>query len=146
MRAMVLEAVGRPLVAAERTDPVPGPGQVLLDVHACGECRTDLHLLDGEVEAPRLPLVLGHQIVGRVVKAGPGAALHPGTRVGVPWLGWACGTCRFCLSHRENLCLRARFTGRDIHGGYAERTVADARFCLRLPDDLPELEAAPLLC
>jgi propanol-preferring alcohol dehydrogenase len=146
MRAMVLEAPGRPLVAADRPDPTPGPGQVLLDVAACGVCRTDLHLLDGEVEVPRLPIVLGHQIVGRVLRAGPGAAVKPGHRVGVPWLGWTDGTCRFCQSGRENLCVRARFTGRDIHGGYAERTVADARYCLRLPDELSDLDAAPLLC
>jgi propanol-preferring alcohol dehydrogenase len=146
MRAMVLEAPGRPLALVDRPDPAPGPGQLLLDVAACGVCRTDLHLLDGEVEVPRLPIVLGHQIVGRVVKAGPGAAMHPGTRVGVPWLGWTCGSCRFCTSHRENLCVRARFTGRDIHGGYAERTVADARYCLRLPEELGDLDLAPLLC
>jgi alcohol dehydrogenase, propanol-preferring len=143
---MVLEAPGRPLVAADRPDPSPGPGQLLLDVAACGVCRTDLHLLDGEVEIPRLPIVLGHQIVGRVLRAGPGAAVKPGHRVGVPWLGWTDGTCRFCQSGRENLCLRARFTGRDIHGGYAERTVADGRYCLRLPDELSDLDAAPLLC
>ena len=146
MRAMVLERPGSPLVAADRPDPEPGPGQLLLDVAACGVCRTDLHLLDGEVEVPRLPIVPGHQIVGRVVKAGPGAAVHPGRRVGVPWLGWTCGSCRFCQSGRENLCIRARFTGRDIHGGYAERAVADVRYCLRLPDELDDLDAAPLLC
>src|SRR4051812_48807433 len=146
MRAMVLEAPGRPLVEVERPDPTPGPGQLLLDVAACGVCRTDLHLLDGEVEVPRTPIVLGHQIVGRVLKAGRGAAIKPGHRVGVPWLGWTCGTCRFCLSGRENLCIRARFTGRDIHGGYAERAVADVRYCLRLPDELEDIDAAPLLC
>src|SRR4051794_21060421 len=146
MRAMVLEAPGRPLALVDRPDPAPGPGQLLLDVAACGVCRTDLHLRGGGVEVPRLPVVLGHQIVGRVVKAGPGAGMRPGTRVGVPWLGWTCGSCRFCLSNRENLCIRARFTGRDIHGGYAERAVADVRYCLRLPDDLDDLDAAPLLC
>jgi propanol-preferring alcohol dehydrogenase len=146
MRAMVLAAPGRPLELVDRPDPAPGPGQLLLDVAACGVCRTDLHLLDGEVEVPRLPIVLGHQIVGRVAKAGPGAAMHPGTRVGVPWLGWTCGSCRFCVSNRENLCIRARFTGRDIHGGYAEHAVADVRYCLRLPDGLGDLDAAPLLC
>src|SRR4051812_20505079 len=143
---MVLEAPGRPLELADRSDPAPGPGQVLIDVAACGVCRTDLHLLDGEVEVPRLPIVPGHQIVGRVRKAGPGAAIHPGTRVGVPWLGWTCGSCRFCTSKRENLCVRARFTGRDIHGGYAEHAVADVRYCLRLPDGLGDMDAAPLLC
>jgi alcohol dehydrogenase, propanol-preferring len=146
MRAMVLEAPGRPLAMVDRPDPAPGPGQLLLDVAACGVCRTDLHLLDGEVEAARLPIVLGHQIVGRVAKAGPGAPMRPGTRVGVPWLGWTCGSCRFCTSNRENLCIRARFTGRDIHGGYAEHAVADVRYCLRLPDELDDLDAAPLLC
>jgi len=143
---MVLEAPRRPLVLVDRHDPAPGPGQLLLEVSACGVCRTDLHILDGEVEVPRTPVVPGHQIVARVIKAGPGAAMRPGMRVGVPWLGWTCGTCRFCTTGRENLCVRARFTGRDIHGGYAERTVADARYCLRLPDDLDDLEAAPLLC
>src|SRR3954449_12406010 len=146
MQAMVLEAPGRPLALVDRPDPAPGPGQVLLDVAACGVCRTDLHLLDGEVEVPRLPIVPGHQIVGRVRKAGPGAAMHPGTRVGVPWLGGTCGSCRFCTSNRENLCVRARFTGRDIHGGYAQRAVADVRYCLRLPDGLDDMDAAPLLC
>jgi propanol-preferring alcohol dehydrogenase len=146
MQAMVLEAPGRPLALVDRQDPAPGPGQLLLDVAACGVCRTDLHLLDGEVEVPRLPIVLGHQIVGRVAKAGPGAAMRPGTRVGVPWLGWTCGSCRFCTSNRENLCIRARFTGRDIHGGYAEHAVADVRYCLRLPEGLDDLDAAPLLC
>ena len=146
MRAMVLERAGHPLVEAERSEPVPGPGQLLLSVAACGVCRTDLHLRDGEVAVPRLPVILGHQIVGRVVKAGPGAPIKPGRRVGVPWLGWTCGGCKFCRSGRENLCVRARFTGRDIHGGYAERTVADARYCLQLPDELDDLDAAPLLC
>jgi len=146
MRAMVLEAPGRPLALADRDDPLPGPGQLLIDVSCCGVCRTDLHLLDGEVDVPRTPVVLGHQIVGRVAKAGPGAGLRPGTRVGVPWRGWTCGTCRFCTTGRENLCIRARFTGRDIHGGYAEHAVADVRYCLRLPDELADLEAAPLLC
>src|SRR3954447_16481859 len=146
MRAMVFQAPHRPLVGVDLPEPTPGPGQLLLDVAACGVCRTDLHLLDGEVKVPRTPIVLGHQIVGRVVKAGPGAPIKPGHRVGVPWLGWTDGTCRFCTSGRENLCVRARSTGRDIHGGYAERTVADARYCLRLPDELSDLDAAPLLC
>ena len=138
MQAMVLEAPGRPLVLADRPDPAPGPGQLLLDVVACGVCRTDLHLLDGEVDVPRLPIVLGHQIVGRV-RSGPGRGDAPATRVGVPWLGWTCGSCRFCTSGRENLCVRARFTGRDIDGGYAERAVADVRYCLRLPDGLGDI-------
>jgi propanol-preferring alcohol dehydrogenase len=110
-------------------------------------CRTDLHIVDGEVPPPRLPLIPGHQIVGTVLEVGPETpAVEVGARVGVPWLGWACGQCRFCLSGRENLCDRARFTGLDVDGGYAERTVADARFCLRLPEGFSDLEAAPLLC
>jgi propanol-preferring alcohol dehydrogenase len=116
---------------------------VLLDVAACGVCRTDLHLLDGEVDVPHPPVTLGHQIVGRVIG---GDGFQPGARVGVPWLGWVDGTCRFCMSDRENLCPQARFTGRDIDGGYAERTVADTRFCFALPDGLDDLHVAPLLC
>ena len=143
MRAMVLDAPGRPLRLADLPDPEPRPGQVLLDVHACGVCRTDLHLLDGEVAVPDPPVVPGHQIVGRVV-AGDG--FEPGTRVGVPWLGWTDGTCRFCRGGRENLCPQARFTGRDIDGGFAERAVADARFCFALPEGLDDLHVAPLLC
>jgi len=134
---MVLEAQGQPLRAATLPDPEPGPGQLLLKVHACGVCRTDLHLRDHEIEATKLPVVLGHQIV---------ATTEDGRRVGVPWLGWTDGTCRYCISERENLCIHARFTGRDIDGGYAEMTVADERFCLPLPDELPDTEAAPLLC
>jgi len=134
---MVLETQGQPLRAATLPDPEPGPGQLLLKVHACGVCRTDLHLRDHEIEATKLPVVLGHQIV---------ATTEDGRRVGVPWLGWTDGTCRYCISERENLCIHARFTGRDIDGGYAEMTVADERFCLPLPDELPDTEAAPLLC
>jgi alcohol dehydrogenase, propanol-preferring len=141
MRAMVFEAPGRPLHAIERPIPTPGPGELLLKVHACGVCRTDLHLLDGEVEIASPPRVLGHQIVGTV--QGSAAA---GRRVGVPWLGWTCGECVYCLSGRENLCLRARFTGRDIDGGQAEYTVADERFCFPIPEGFPDLQAAPLLC
>jgi alcohol dehydrogenase, propanol-preferring len=136
MRAMLLEAPGRPLRAADVPEPRPGPGQLLLRVHACGVCRTDLHLRDGELEPGHLPLILGHQIVG---DAG-------GERVGVPWLGWTCGECAYCRSGRENLCRRARFTGRDVDGGYAEHAVADERFCLPLPDGMGDLEIAPLLC
>jgi propanol-preferring alcohol dehydrogenase len=143
---MVLDAPGRPLRPAELPDPEPGPGQVLVRVHACGVCRTDLHILDGEVRGSRLPIVLGHQIVGTVEAAGDGAGHPTGARVGIPWLGWTCGVCRFCRSGRENLCLRARFTGLDIDGGYAERTVADGRFCFGLPEGFGDLEAAPLLC
>ncbi len=147
MRAMVLERAGEPLRAAELTDPVPGPGQVSIAVRACGVCRTDLHIVDGELSEPKLPLVPGHQVVGTVAGAGPGAdRFRPGERVGVPWLGWACGVCRYCLSDRENLCDRARFTGYDLDGGYAELMVADERFCLALPGEYTDVAAAPLLC
>ena len=137
MRAQVLRAPRQPLRGAELPDPVPRPGQLLLWVRACAVCRTDLHLRDGEIPAPKLPLVPGHQIVART---------DHGRRVGVPWLGWTCGKCRYCTSGRENLCPRARFTGRDIDGGFAELTVADERFCLSLPDGLSDAQAAPLLC
>jgi propanol-preferring alcohol dehydrogenase len=137
MLAMLLQAPGEPLRAATVPDPVPGPGQLLLEVSACGVCRTDLHLRDAEIEATKLPVVLGHQIVART---------EDGRRVGVPWLGWTDGDCRYCASGRENLCERARFTGRDIDGGFAELTVADERFCLQLPDQLSDEQAAPLLC
>lgn len=147
MRAMVLERAGEPLRLREVPDPRPGPGQVLLRVHACGVCRTDLHILDGELAEPRLPLVLGHQIVGTVAAQGEGAGrFRAGERVGVPWLGWTDGTCRYCRSGRENLCDRARFTGYQIDGGYAEMAVADERFCLPIPAGYPDLQAAPLLC
>jgi propanol-preferring alcohol dehydrogenase len=136
MRAMLLEGPGRPLRSAEVPEPRPGPGQVLVRVHACGVCRTDLHLRDGELDAGHLPLILGHQIVGTV----------DGERVGVPWLGWTDGTCAYCRSGRENLCPAARFTGRDIDGGYAEYAVADERFVFPLPGTLGDLEIAPLLC
>jgi alcohol dehydrogenase, propanol-preferring len=145
---MVLDAPGEPLRAAELPRPVPGPGDVLLRVRACGICRTDLHLRDGELEPGHLPLVLGHQIVGEVLVADAAETHPPGARVGVPWLGWTCGECRYCRGGRENLCERARFTGRDVDGGYAELAVADARFCFRLPPELdyPDLQVAPLLC
>jgi alcohol dehydrogenase, propanol-preferring len=144
--AMVLEAPGEPLVAAEPADPEPGPGDVLVRVLACGVCRTDLHIYDGELDEHKLPLVLGHQIVGEVVEAGEGAdRFAPGDRVGIPWLAWACGECRYCRSERENLCERARFTGYDIDGGYAELTVADERFCMTLAPDAGA-RTAPLLC
>ena len=147
MRAMVLERAGQPLRPAELADPVPGPGQVLIRVGACGICRTDLHILDGELAEPKLPLVPGHQIVGTVAAAGEGAErFASGERVGVPWLGWACGECRYCLGGRENLCDRARFTGYDIDGGYAELAVADERFCFSIPAGYPDQQAAPLLC
>jgi alcohol dehydrogenase, propanol-preferring len=142
MRAIVLERSGRPLHESEIAAPVAGPGQVRLRVEACGICRTDLHVRDGELSEPKLPLVLGHQIVGRVID-GEGHA--PGTRVGVPWLAWTCGVCRYCTTGRENLCDRARFTGYTVDGGFAEQAVADARYCFPLPDG-PAYELAPLLC
>lgn len=135
---MAFEHVGRPLRLVERPEPAAAAGQLLLEVRACGVCRTDLHILDGEVAVAETPRVLGHQIVGEVAGSGE--------RVGVPWLGWTCGECAYCRSGRENLCPRARFTGRDIDGGFAERTVADERFCFPLPADLPDEQAAPLLC
>jgi propanol-preferring alcohol dehydrogenase len=147
MRAMVLERQREPLRLAELPDPEPGPGQILISVAACGVCRTDLHIVDGELTEPKLPLVPGHQIVGTVVGAGEGAErFAPGERVGVPWLGWTCGECRYCVSGRENLCDRARFTGYDLDGGYAELAVADERFCFPLPSSLSDEGAAPLLC
>ena len=147
MRAMVLEAQRKLLVAADLPDPEPGPGEVLIRVHACGVCRTDLHVVDGDLTEPKLPLVPGHQIVGTVSGRGEGAErFADGERVGVPWLGWTCGECRYCRSGRENLCERARFTGYDIDGGYAELAVADERFCFPIPDRFGDVEAAPLLC
>jgi propanol-preferring alcohol dehydrogenase len=171
MRAIQIERPGV-LRLAELERPDPAPGEILVQVHACGVCRTDLHLLDGDVEIPRPPIVPGHQIVGTVIARGepavaseslrgvqtaatqslhaaPAAAsepLQPGTRVGIPWLGWTCGRCRYCLSGRENLCDLARFTGRDIDGGFSELTVADERFCFALPDGFSDIQAAPLLC
>jgi alcohol dehydrogenase, propanol-preferring len=146
MHAMVLEAPGRPLRAEERPDPERGDGEVLVEVRACGVCRTDLHIRDGEVRGSRLPVILGHQIVGTVLAAGEGAVHAVGARVGIPWLGWTDGTCRFCTSGRENLCERAQFTGLDRDGGYATRAVADARYAFALPEGFGDLEAAPLLC
>jgi alcohol dehydrogenase, propanol-preferring len=147
MRAMVLDGPGRPLRAADLPDPRPGPGELLLRVRACAVCRTDLHVVDGELPPVGRPLVPGHEIVGTVVERGAGAARFAvGARVGVPWLGWTCGACRFCRSGRENLCERARFTGYDRDGGYAELAVADERFCLAIPDGFDDAHAAPLLC
>jgi alcohol dehydrogenase, propanol-preferring len=144
---MVLERRRRPLRLAELPEPDPGPGQVQIAVHACGVCRTDLHILDGDLAEPKLPLVMGHQIAGVVQAAGEGAErFAPGDRVGVPWLGWTCGECRYCRSGRENLCDRAKLTGYDLDGGYAEVAVADERFCFPLPPDMSDLGAAPLLC
>ncbi len=153
MHAMVFERVGQPLRALERPIPQPGPGQLLIRVHACGVCRTDLHLLDGEVEIRTPPRILGHQIVGTVEASGEGVdgeawAVDGGgeRRVGVPWLGWTDGECAYCRSGRENLCTNARFTGCDIDGGYAEYTVADARYCFAIPAGYSDEQAAPLLC
>jgi alcohol dehydrogenase, propanol-preferring len=144
VRAMVLDAPRSALRPGDLADPEPGPGDVLLEVAACGICRTDLHVVDGELQHPKLPLVPGHQIVGRLVQDGERFAA--GDRVGVPWLGWTCGECRYCRSGRENLCDRARFTGYDRDGGFARFAVADERFCFALPDGYPDLQAAPLLC
>lgn len=147
MRAMVLEAQGQPLNARDVPVPHPGEGQVRIRVIACAVCRTDLHIVDGELTEPKLPLIPGHQIVGRVDAVGPGATRYAvGERVGVPWLGWTCGTCQYCTSGQENLCDRARFTGYDIDGGYAEYAVADERFCFPVLGDYPDIQAAPLLC
>jgi propanol-preferring alcohol dehydrogenase len=137
MRAVVLQRPGEPLIAKEVPDPTPADGQLLLRIAACAVCRTDLHLRDAEIDAPKLPVILGHQIV---------ATTPDGRRVGVPWLGWTDGECRYCTTGRENLCVNARFTGRDLDGGYAELTVADERFCLDIPDGISDVQAAPLLC
>jgi propanol-preferring alcohol dehydrogenase len=137
MRAALLDAPGSPLRLADVPEPEPGPGRLRLRVHACGVCRTDLHLRDGELEPGHLPLVLGHQIVGTT---------DDGQRLGVPWLAWTCGECEYCRSGRENLCRRARFTGRDVDGGYAEYAVADERYCFPLPEAMSDHEVAPLLC
>ncbi|MBK6404270.1 MAG: zinc-dependent alcohol dehydrogenase family protein [Holophagales bacterium] len=147
MKAMLLDAPGRPLRAAVVPDPGPGPGQLLLCVSACAVCRTDLHVLDGELAEPKVPLVLGHEIVGVVEACGEGASrFAPGERVGVPWLGSTCGRCPFCESGAENLCDGARFTGYHLDGGFAERTVADERFCFPIPAAFSDVDAAPLLC
>jgi alcohol dehydrogenase, propanol-preferring len=144
---MVLDEQRRPLRDAEVQDPRPGNGQVLVRVQTCGVCRTDLHLVDGDLPDPKLPLIPGHQIVGEIVKAGEGAErFEAGRRVGIPWLGWTCGECRYCRSGRENLCVRARFTGYDLDGGYAELAVADERYAFPVPDGYEDLQAAPLLC
>ncbi len=147
MRAMVFHEVGKPLQAEDVEVPTPGPEQVLLRVHVCGVCRTDLHIVDGELSEPKLPLIPGHQIVGTVVEAGPRVqSFVPGDRVGVPWLGFTCNQCKYCLSGRENLCEEAGFTGYNIDGGFAEYAVADHRFCFPIPKGYPHLQAAPLLC
>jgi propanol-preferring alcohol dehydrogenase len=147
MRAMVLRQPRTPLTEIRSEDPIPGPGQVLIAVSACGVCRTDLHVVDGELTSPRLPIVPGHEIVGHVLANGSGAGrFAPGVRVGVPWLGWTCGTCAHCRAGRENLCDDARFTGYQIDGGYADRAVADERYVFALPEGYGDVEAAPLLC
>jgi propanol-preferring alcohol dehydrogenase len=147
MRAMVLERPGGQLRAMKLPIPVAGAGELLLKVQACGICRTDLHILDGELNEPKLPLIPGHQIVGSVEMVGKGVkGVHPGDLVGVPWLGWTCGTCRYCLSGRENLCDQAVFTGYQRNGGFAEYCTANADFCFTIPDGYPAAQAAPLLC
>jgi propanol-preferring alcohol dehydrogenase len=147
MRAMLLQSPNQSLVGTEVPRPAPGPGQLLIRVAACAVCRTDLHVVDGELANPKLPLILGHEIVGRVEGIGGGVhGFQIGQRVGIPWLGWTCGECQFCLTGRENLCERAQFTGYTIDGGYAEHTVADARFCFPIPDAYDDVAAAPLLC
>ena len=148
MRAMLLDAPHEPLRLTEAARaPRPGAGEVLIRVKACGVCRTDLHLVNGELANPRLPLVPGHEIIGTVVETGIGVErIREGDRIGVPWLGWTCGTCRYCSSGRENLCERARFTGYQIDGGYAEYTIANERYCFTIPPVFDDIEAAPLLC
>ena len=141
---MIVEVQREPLIPVDLPEPAPETGQVLLRVRACAVCRTDLHVVDGELTQPKLPLVPGHQIVGEVLEGG--TRFEPGTRIGVPWLGWTCGGCRYCAAGRENLCDRARFTGYDLDGGYAELAVADERFCFPLPEGYADEQAAPLLC
>jgi propanol-preferring alcohol dehydrogenase len=147
MRAMILNRPHEPLSPVEVPEPNPGPGQVRIKIAACAVCRTDLHVVDGELPRPKLPLIPGHEIVGKVVEAGGGAhRFNIGDRVGVPWLGWTCDACKYCRSGLENLCERARFTGYTLDGGYAQFTVADERFCFPIPKEYSEVEAAPLLC
>lgn len=147
MRAMLLETTGEPLQLRDIPLPEPAQGQVLIRISACGVCRTDLHIIDDELKDPKLPLVPGHQIVGEVNELGPGVKdLEVGQRVGVPWLGRTCNTCKFCTSGRENLCVDPGFTGYQLDGGYAEYTVANAQYCFPLPDSYPDVQAAPLLC
>ncbi len=147
MRAMRLDEARRPLRLTAVAIPTPGPGQVLIRVHACAVCRTDLHVVDGELTDPKLPLIPGHEIVGTVAACGDGSdRFRIGVRVGVPWLGFTCGNCEFCRAGRENLCAQARFTGYQIDGGYADYTVADQRFCFAMPDVYSDMQAAPLLC
>src|SRR3984893_19468650 len=146
MRAMILDQPGNPLVLRDLLAPGPKGRQVLLRILACAVCRTDLHVMDGELPNPKLPLVPGHEIVGRIDMLGSAVeGFQLGDRVGVPWLGWTCGECKFCRSGRENLCLRARFTGYTIDGGYAEMAIADARYCFRVPQRYGDVDAAPVL-
>jgi propanol-preferring alcohol dehydrogenase len=147
MRAMVLKEPHQPLLPMELPNPRPERGQVLVRVGACAICRTDLHIVDGDLKKPKLPLVPGHEIVGRIVETGEGvSSLKTGDRVGIPWMGWTCGECDHCRNGRENLCDRAKFTGYTLDGGYAQYTCADARFCFPIPDEYTDVEAAPLLC
>ena len=147
MQAMVLERAGTPLVRREMTLADPGAGEVLIEVAACGVCRTDLHVVDGELDRPALPLVPGHEVVGRIAALGPGVErFETGQRVGVPWLGWTCGACDYCRSGQENLCPEARFTGYTLNGGYGRYLLADARYCFPIHGDYSDAEAAPLLC
>jgi alcohol dehydrogenase, propanol-preferring len=147
MRAMQLRMPGQRLVPVDMELPTAGPGQVAIAVSACGVCRTDLHVVDGDLPGPRLPLTLGHEVIGRVVRRGPGAERFAlGARVGVPWLGWTCQSCRFCVRGRENLCERARFTGYTLDGGYAEEMLVDERYCFPVGGELSDVHAAPLLC
>src|SRR5436190_10674315 len=147
MRAMLLDAPKKPLQLRDVPEPQPETGQLLVRVSACAVCRTDLHIVDRELPQPKLPLIPGHQIVGRIEKCGDSVqALSVGQRIGIPWLGWTDGECSYCRSNRENLCDSARFTGYTIDGGYAERAVADERYCFPLPDGYDDLHAAPLLC
>ncbi|MFZ1685351.1 MAG: zinc-dependent alcohol dehydrogenase family protein [Candidatus Zixiibacteriota bacterium] len=147
MRAMVLDNQRQPLRLLDLPNPTAAPGEMLIKVHACGLCRTDLHVVDGELTEPNLPLIPGHQIVGTVADNSQGSGRFSiGERVGVPWLGWSCGECEYCRSDRENLCDRARYTGYQMNGGFAEYCVADERFCFRIPLGYPDIQAAPLLC
>ncbi|MEA3296540.1 MAG: zinc-dependent alcohol dehydrogenase family protein [candidate division Zixibacteria bacterium] len=147
MRAMILDKPGDPLRVADLPEPSPGPGELLLHVSVCGVCRTDLHVVDGDLTEPKLPIIPGHQIVGRVIRLGEGVTqFHRGDRVGVPWLGGSCRQCRYCQSGRENLCDNSRYMGYQIDGGFAELCVADEQFCFPIPGDYPDLQAAPLLC
>ena len=147
MKAMILKKQKQLLELVELPDPKPGKGQVLIDIHTCGVCRTDLHVVDGDLTEPNLPIIPGHQIVGTIAELGEGVSkFKVGNRVGVPWLGYSCGECKYCLSGKENLCDLARYTGYQINGGFAEKCVAYERFCFPIPQDYPDLQAAPLLC